>query len=245
MTRLLNANVNDRTKVAPAQILFGNAINLDRGILIPFDETTLTHDTLTTATSKMLTQQDHLMRIARENLLLADSIHNSGVANNLTEFAIDSYVLALPRTQPLTRLHPQWSGPYRVIEHDGGKYTVLDLITNKHKMYHVTQLKQFNFDPASTDPSDVARKDHLAFFIEEILSFKGDIKRVSTLTFRVKWLGYDETQNTWEPWRELMNNEKLHEFLIKVNLRNLIPRKYLPSYPTTTSMATTNTEHNV
>ena len=90
---------------------------------------------------------------------------------------------------------------------------------------YVTQIKQVNDNSATTDPADVAREDHLTFFVDEILSFKGDIKRVSTLTFRVKWLRYDETQNTWEPWKELMNNEKLHEYLIKVNLRNLIPRK--------------------
>ena len=62
------------------------------------------------------------MRIAKENLhtLLADSLHNANIAVNLTEFAIDSYVLALPRTQPKTRLHPQWSGPYRVMKNDAG-----------------------------------------------------------------------------------------------------------------------------
>ena len=107
-------------------------------------------------------------------------------------------------------------------------------------MYHVTQLKQFKYDLQNTDPTDIARRDHLEFFVEEILSFKGDVKRVSTLTFRVKWLGYDESHNSWEPWKQLMNTEKLHEFLIKVNLRNLIPRKFLLNYPDT---AIAETQH--
>ena len=46
VTRILNTNINDRKKVAPAQIIFGNAINLDRGILIPFDETSLDKETM-------------------------------------------------------------------------------------------------------------------------------------------------------------------------------------------------------
>ena len=149
-------------------------------------------------------------------------------------------VLALPRTQPLSRMHTKWTGPYRVVSKEGGKYTVLDLITNKNKMYHVTQLKQFKYDLQNTDPTDIARRDHLKFFVEEILSFKGDVKRVSTLTFRVKWLGYDESHNSWEPWKQLMNTEKLHEFLIKVNQRNLIPRKFLLNYPDT---AIAETQH--
>ena len=89
VTRLLNTNVNERTKVAPAQIIFGNSIDLDRGILIPFDETSLTKDSMTKSSSHMLQQQKELMRIAKDNLLLADSVRNANVATNLTEFAID------------------------------------------------------------------------------------------------------------------------------------------------------------
>ena len=228
-TRILNTNVNERTKVAPAQILFGNSLNLDRGILIPFDETSLNTETMTTSSSRMLQQQKDLMRIAKENLLLADSIHNANIAANLTEFAIDSYVLALPRTQPKTRLHPQWSGPYRVIENTAGKYKLKDLVTNKDKWYHVTQLKQFQYDPEKTNPADIARRDNQEHYVEEIISMTGDIKKVSSLIFLVKWLGYDTLDNTHEPWSGLKDNAKVHEFLISKNLRNLIPRKYLLS----------------
>ena len=243
VTRILNTNVNERTKVAPAQILFGNSINLDRGILIPFDETSLTNETMTTSSSRMLQQQKDLMCIARDNLLLADSSHNANIADNITEFAIDSYVLALPRTQPKTRLHPQWSGPYRVLEHNAGKYKVKNLITNKDRMYHVTQLKQFQYDPTKTDPTDIARRDNLEFFVEKIISYKGDLNKVSTLTFYVKWLGYDDTHNTFEPWKELKDNIKLHEFLKQTNLSRIIPRKFLISTNNSTEN-TTETEND-
>ena len=46
--------------------------------------------------------------------------------------------------------------------------------------------------------------------------------------FLVKWEGSTET--TTEPWKNLMNNECLHHFLIKHNLRNLIPRKFQLNY---------------
>ena len=94
--RILNTNVNERTKVAPAQLVYGNAINLDRGILIPFDEIPLTPNSLTKSTSDMLTQQDNLMRIATDNLLLEDNQHNAQVSTNLTEYEIDSFVLVWP-----------------------------------------------------------------------------------------------------------------------------------------------------
>ena len=37
-------------------------------------------------------------------------------------------------------------------------------------MYHVTQLKAFKYDPLRTDPTDVARRDHLEYFVERIIS---------------------------------------------------------------------------
>ena len=60
---------------------------------------------------------------------------------------------------------------------------------------------------------------------------QGDIRKVTSLTFLVKWLGYEE--KTHEPWGALKDNEKLHEFLISKNLKNIIPRKYLLSSSST------------
>jgi Chromo (CHRromatin Organisation MOdifier) domain len=64
-------------------------------------------------------------------------------------------------------------------------------------------MKQFKFDPLRTDPIDVARKDYLEFFIVTILAHCGDPKKLPTLEFKVKWLGYNESHNSWEPWANL------------------------------------------
>ena len=228
--RILNSSVNERMKVSPAQLLFGNAVDLDRGIFLPPDEHNLPSDNLTHSTSKMLKVQSDLTRIAKELLLRSDAEHNASVADDLTEFAVGTFVLAAPRSTPATRLHTQWTGPYQVIASQKGQYKLMDLITNKFKMYHVTQLKLFNYDPERVDPVDIARRDHLEHFIEKILQFEGDIKRVSTLKFFVKWLGYPDDRNTWVSWKNLMSTEQLHTYLISVNLRHLIPRKFQMNY---------------
>ena len=228
--RILNSSINDRMKVSPAQLMFGNAIDLDRDILIPADEHLLPAKSLTRSLDSMLHTQQNLIRISRELLLQSDKEHNEEFRESITEFAIGSFVLAQPRTQPATRMHTPWTGPYKVITFQKGQYKVLDLITNKHKIYHVSQLKQFYYNTTQTDPVDIARRDHLEYFIEEILAFEGDIKRVSTLRFHVKWLGYDESYNSWERWGNLMNTEQLHKYLISVNLKHLIPRKFHLNY---------------
>jgi transposase InsO family protein len=209
--RILNSSVNERMKVSPAQLLFGNALDLDRGIFLPSDE-------------------ENLTRIARELLIQTDAEHNASVADILTQFDIGSYVLAAPRTTPATRMHTQWTGPYKGIAVQKGQYKLLDLITNKHKMCHVTQLKQFYYDTDKVNPVDIARRDHLEYVIEDILGFEGNIKCVSTLRFHVKWLRYDESYNLWERWKNLMDTEQLHKYLISVNIRHLIPRKFHLNY---------------
>ena len=59
---------------------------------------------------------------------------------------------------------------------------------------------------------------------------------MSSLTFLVKWLGYDEIPNSHEPCKGIKDNVKLHDFLISKNVKNLISRKYLLS--TTASIKT-------
>ena len=55
-------------------------------------------------------------------------------------------------------MHTNWSGPYKVVSHRDSEYTLLDLVTRRTKKYHVSQLKQFRYNPIDTDPTDIARR---------------------------------------------------------------------------------------
>ena len=228
--RILNSTVNDRMKVSPAQLVYGNAIDIDANILLPRDEIDLNPLTATTSTNNMLKMQDELIKITAQFLKESDDRHNAQQSTEITEFPPNSYVLAKQRTSPDTCMHTLWRGPMRVISNYLAEYTLLDLITDKQKVYHMSQLKPFNFNPMRTDPTDIARRDYLEFFIEEILDMKGDIAHYGQLKFHVKWLNYTTEHNTWEPWSSLRKTEKLHRFLIMKNLKYLIPRQYKQDY---------------
>ena len=211
-------------------MLFGNALDLERGILTPLEELLPTPLSLTKTTSDLLHLQAKYINISKKLLMDSDKQHLTQNTLENTEFANDSFVLVQNRSAPETRLHTLWRGPMKVIKSHRGQYTLLDLTTNKEKEYHSTQLKKFIFNPARVSPSDVARKDYLEFFVESILSHKGNIKMLSTLEFKVKWLGYDETHNSFEPWKNLRNTEQLHMYLITQNLKHLIPKQYQANY---------------
>jgi hypothetical protein len=228
--RIMNSSHNERTEIAPFQILFGNSIDLERGILTPFEEILPTPISLTKTSSDLLYLQKQYITIAKDILQKSDAEHIATNSAQITEFAPNTYVLVQNHSAPETRLHTLWRGPMKVIKSIKGQYTLLDLTTLKEKEYHSTQLKEFIFNPTRIIPLDVARKDYLEFFIEKILHHTGNTNRLSSLHFKVKWQGYDDTYNSYEPWKNLRSTEQLHLYLIRQNLKHLIPKQHQASY---------------
>jgi hypothetical protein len=114
----------------------------------------------------------------------------------------------------------------KVISGNNSRYKLYDLITHKENTFHTSDMKPFLFDSAITDPLDVARRDHMEFFVEQILDHRGNIKRRTTLEFYVKWLNYPDNENSWTPYSHLRDTDKLHEYLRSKNMQRLIPKKF-------------------
>jgi hypothetical protein len=131
----MNSSYNRRTEIAPFQILFGNSVDLGRGILTPFEEILPEPIPLTKTSSDLLSLQSHYIKIARDILISSDLEHNSNNSAQHTEFEPETYVLVKNRSEPDTRLHTFWRGPTKVIKSHQGQYTLLDLVTLKEKEY--------------------------------------------------------------------------------------------------------------
>ena len=116
--------------------------------------------------------QDTLVAQAQTALRTLDEAHIATSRQEIKKFPVDSYVLAKYTTQPLTWLHTLWRGPFQVVSIHNSDYTFLDITTKKHKHLHISNLKQFIFNPKHTDPADVARRDYMEFFIESIIDTK-------------------------------------------------------------------------
>jgi transposase InsO family protein len=228
--RILNSTVNERTKTTPAKLVYGNSIDLDANLILPRDEVNLNWDNVTYSTEKIMQMQDELIRITAELLKKSDDEHNASGSTDYTTFDIDSFVLVQHRNAPPTRMHTLWLGPMRVVSNVLDEYTLLDLVTNREKRYHLSQMKEFIFDPKRVNPTDIARRDYLEFFIEDILAMSGNTRAIGSLKFHVKWLNYPQESNTWEPWKHMRKAEKVHEFLIQKGLRKLIPSEFQANY---------------
>ena len=174
----------------------------------------------------MLSTQDRLTATSRQFLQKMDAKHLTYDKETVTTFALNSLVLVQRRGDPPTRLHTKWMGPMKILRNQNLEYHFLDLITGKEKIFHVTSLKKFHFDPQFNNPTDVARRDYLEFFVEKIIDHRGNFRQLSTLFFLTKWLGYDDSYNTWEPWANLRKLAPLHSYLRWANLSQLIPKEF-------------------
>lgn len=245
--RIMNSSIHESLGVSPAQILFGNSINLDRGIFLDHVEG-IPEERLSIWMAKMLKAQATIMEVARRNLQAKDNVHMLTYPTARDVYEINSYVLVEYRNStlrrgPRSKLLPFLKGPLRVTGSTGSKYLLQDLVTMRISPYHVSKIRQFRFDPTTQDPLLYALKDdgHV-YAIDKISAMKGNPRASKKqLTFQVHWKGYE--QATWEPWEHLRRSKALHEYLKQHKtkaVRDLVPKNYISETPNHDS----NDEHD-
>ena len=232
--RILNATVHESIGVSPAQLLFGNAIDLDRGLFTPIEP--MFESDVPTAISQwameMLNMQRELMLQAKEVQEKRDSKNiKRRTPEILTEFPVNSYVLiGYPTSShhkgPPTKFHANLKGPMQVVKSEGARYTVRNLVTKKLEDYHITLLREFKFDDRIVDPIKIAMCDEQFYEVEKVLEHRGSFDNKKNLFFKVKWFGYENEDNTWEPWKNLRTNVELHNYLRNNNLQAHIPKNF-------------------
>jgi transposase InsO family protein len=226
--RIMNAQVHSSIGLSPAEILFGNSVNLDRGLIFPYDDIP-SNTKFSEWIGKMIKTQKDLVDIAIKAQNAKDEFHIANFSNERTEFPINSYVLVNYETGdhiPPTKFHTNLKGPYRVVSHTDNKnvYTVQNLVTNKNEDFHVKLLHPYLTDSNNETPRQVANTDSRLFDVEEILKHRGNPKQKLNMKFQVKWTGI--LKPTWEPWKHLRDNAIFHNYLKHQKLSRLIPHKF-------------------
>jgi transposase InsO family protein len=83
--RIMNAQIKSPTGVSPAQLLFGDAVHLERGILLPHKEVSEGED-IPVYLKRLLSTQSDLIKIAQENQKMSDNQHMANAKPQRTEF---------------------------------------------------------------------------------------------------------------------------------------------------------------
>ena len=112
------------------------------------------------------------------------------------------------------------------MSHAGAIYTIQDLVNDKVVVTHIHNLRPFNYDAERTDPVAVAQQNAQEFVIEQVLSHRGNRAKRSTMQFLVRWSGFGEESDSWEPYKTLMHTEPLHRYLRAHKMKSFIPSEH-------------------
>ena len=228
--RIMNTQVNLRTRISPTQLIFGNTVNHDSHFLSePIDNNL--DDSATQYMSNLLTIQQKIIKIALDNQEENDT-HQISVRQNQgnykqTYFPIDSYVLAQYETYKDSKLHTKKHGPYRVVNRIGTVYTLENLVTNKLVDFHVKLLSAYSHDENNSDIIKVAKIDEELSDIVKILNhrFRGHKKTLSNLELQLVW--EDDPNPNWFPWNSTFrSNELIHKYFNENQMRKFIPPEF-------------------
>ncbi len=136
----------------------------------------------------------------------------------------------LATARPSKKLDKKFVGPFTVLDKIGSQAYRLDLPKHMgriHNVFHVSLL-ELHKDSGREQPGDTPAlhvKGEDEYKVEKIL----DSKHIrNKLVYLVRWVGYSEEENTWEPPANLMHaDDTIAEFHWDH------PEKQSPSDPTT------------
>ena len=186
----------------------------------------------------MIAMQDRLLLAASTRQRNRDIEELKNREKRMTEnglsFPINSYVLVqYPDDRTPSKMLPNLKGPMRVFNQTGNTVEVQSLSTHdidKISLVAVNRLRPYNYNPDFGDIESVANKDHGEVLVERILNHAGDLKKLKSLDFLVKWTDRSDKYNNWVPWKELRNNSKLFEYLASKGLKKMIPKQFRAQY---------------
>ena len=232
--RIMNASVHSAIQCCPAQLVFTNAIDLDRHIIHEPQERDVVQ--LPQWHKDVVEMQAVLIAGVQKLLMDVDEAHRKKRQRpgQITSYLPGSYVLVQHvngRGRPPTKTHMLWLGPYRVVKVANDQVTLQDVIHGRTRPIHIKATRPFIMDPDRVNPVEIRRRDTDEFMVERILEHVDDTPAhirhkplKNSLQFKVRWLGYGEKHDTWEPWKTLANNICLHRYLHDNDMGRLIPK---------------------
>jgi Chromo (CHRromatin Organisation MOdifier) domain len=124
------------------------------------------------------------------------------------------------------KLLPRYVGPLKVLKVINDVAVKLQLPKHMkcHDVFHVSLVKPWHQNSRDLNPPEpVVVEGHLEYVVERVLQHrvKSLGKGRTKMQYLVKWLGEDESHNTWEPEENLTSDGKYENSKIKEYWRSV------------------------
>ncbi len=122
--RIMNASRVDNHKAIPVELLFGKAVNLNRGVLLPAEAISDKRKALSEWALTMIKTQKELLAKAEAAQRRKDDLHIASANPKRTHYGVGEYVLIEYQlsgmgNKPPNKLLPHLKGPLKVVSRKG------------------------------------------------------------------------------------------------------------------------------
>ena len=210
---IINFSYHESIGTFPAKVIYGDRVSPYRGLLTSWPESQEVknlhyHDYVKQLNSQLrdivAASQRHLQRKIDER--------KRESPEEPTIFEVGSYVLVSYPEQAPDKLMATWRGPYLVVRRDNQTYYCRDMITGVVTPFFIDRLKVY-FASNELSNEEVALRDKDEYYVDKILEYQGNPKRKKTLRFKVRWLGYSDEDDSWEPYASVRECKALELFI--------------------------------
>ena len=191
---IMNNVANTVTGITPNQYLHGVIFDAHRGLNSPFAG----KRPITKYLQDLWDLQPLLIQASQAHQAeQSDARHAAGLRRVIDDFEPGSYVVVTYPDRSPTKLSSKYRGPFLVKQRvtEGKKktdtYIVEDITSGTPLTFHASRLRPFYHpaDPKQLTPFDVAACDKDEYAIDYISGHADDIKRKTSLDFKVHWFG--------------------------------------------------------
>jgi hypothetical protein len=212
---IVNNTINSVTGLTPIQYLHGNLFTSNRSLLVPFPGPLPMGEVL----QRM--QSNQLAMIKASQLFQAqtsDSRIASTINDTVTIFPTGSFVTVTYPNRPPTKFSSKFRGPFLVQSFNNDQYFVQDLTTGKTLTFYADRLRPYHHSQQSTlQPLEVAARDRGEYIIDKIIDHSGTPSRKYSMDFLVRWLGYDESEDLWVPFKSIQHTSAFQDY-VEINV---------------------------
>ena len=192
--------------------------------------TDVLQDSKVPASSDFLLHLQTVMKAAKDHLHEAQEYYSRQANKHRREkeFQISDMVLLSSKHilrdnlsgRPKSKFQPKYVGPYKVLNKVGSVAYRLKIPASSrfHNVFHLSQLKRYvsplesEFLQSPARPPPIYIDSSEEFEVEHIIAHRHR-GRKRTLQFLIRWKGYPDSENTWEPEDNLSNcPQKFQEY---------------------------------